>query len=200
MVSVGEVRVLLQIPCILFRVQLNYELKKGFIMAKQIIGSLNCAFFTFVSVIERICEFVTVIGFVLLILLVTLQVIGRYLLANPVYWSEELARYVFVWTSWFGASLALRRYQLIALTFIAEKLPVQYQKRLKIVNLLLITGFIFLFTKYGIVLLNLAKKGQTVSPALTIPMYYVYYIFPFVGVIMFIFSITSLIEFLQGKN
>ncbi len=200
MVSVGEVRVLLQIPCILFRVQLNYELKKDVIMAKQIIGSLNCAFFTFVSVVERICEFVTVIGLVLVILLVTVQVIGRYVLANPVSWSEELARYVFIWTSLFGASLALRRSQLIGVTFIAEKVPVQYQKRLEIVKLLLITGFIFIFTKYGIVLLNLAKKGQTVSPALTIPMYYIYYIFPFAGVIMFIFSIASLIELLQGKN
>lgn len=169
-------------------------------MAKQIIGSLNCALFTFVSVIERVCEFVVIIGLVMVILLIAVQVIGRYVLANPVSWSEELARYVFIWTTIFGASLALRRFQLIGATFFVEKIPVRYQKWCRAMGLLLITGFIFIFIRYGIVLLNVAKKGNTISPALTIPMYYVYYIFPVGGVVMFIFSIASLVEVLQGKN
>lgn len=168
-------------------------------MAKQIIGLLNCALFTFVNVIERVCEFVTVIGLVMVILLILVQVIGRYTLVNPVYWSEELARYLFVWTTLFGASLALRRFQLVGVSFLVEKLTVRYQKWCKAVGLLLIAVFIFVFIRYGIVLLNVAKKGNTVSPALTIPMFYVYYIFPIAGVIMFIFSIASLVEVLQGK-
>ena len=169
-------------------------------MVKQIIGLLNCALFTFISIIERVCEFVTIIGLVIVVLLIIAQVIGRYVFANPVYWSEELARYVFIWTTLFGVSLALRRSQLVGVDFFVEKFRVRYQKWCKAVGLLLIAGFIFVFTRSGIVLLNIAKKGNTISPALTIPMYYVYYIFPVAGVIMFIFSIASLVEVLQGKN
>ena len=49
------------------------------------------------------------------ILLVTLltavtfaQVITRYVLGDPLIWSEEAARYLFVWVSMVGAALALR--------------------------------------------------------------------------------------------
>lgn len=167
---------------------------------KQIIVLLNCFLSTFISVIERVCVFVTTIGLFICILLIVVQVIGRYLFTNPIYWSEELARYVFIWTTLFGASLAFRRSELIGVDFFVEKLHVRNRKICKLVGLLLITGFIFIFIRYGIVLLNIAKKSNTISPALAIPMYYMYYIFPFAGVIMFIFSIASLVEMLQGKK
>ena len=36
------------------------------------------------------------------------QVVTRYLLGDPLIWSEEAARYLFVWVSMIGAALALR--------------------------------------------------------------------------------------------
>src|SRR6185295_14528954 len=41
--------------------------------------------------------------------LVTIQVFARYVLNDTPPWSEELCRYLFVWASFLGACLAMRR-------------------------------------------------------------------------------------------
>ena len=40
------------------------------------------------------------------VVLVFVQVIMRYVFHNSLYWSEELARFVFLWFSWITADLS----------------------------------------------------------------------------------------------
>jgi TRAP-type C4-dicarboxylate transport system permease small subunit len=55
---------------------------------------------------------------------VTLAQVGaRYLLGAPLIWSEEAARYLFVWVSMIGAALAVRQGAHYALTALVEQLP-----------------------------------------------------------------------------
>lgn len=42
------------------------------------------------------------------VIIVFIQVIMRYLFHNSLSWSEEVARYLFLWLSWIGASYAVR--------------------------------------------------------------------------------------------
>jgi TRAP-type C4-dicarboxylate transport system permease small subunit len=44
-----------------------------------------------------------------IVLLTLAQVLFRYVLNSPLGWSEELARYAFVWVTFLGASVLLRR-------------------------------------------------------------------------------------------
>ncbi|WP_270934966.1 TRAP transporter small permease [Falsiroseomonas oryzae] len=51
------------------------------------------------------------------------QVMARYAFGAPLIWSEEAARYLFVWVSMIGAALAARQGAHYALTALVERLP-----------------------------------------------------------------------------
>jgi TRAP-type C4-dicarboxylate transport system permease small subunit len=51
------------------------------------------------------------------------QVVARYVFGAPLIWSEEAARYLFVWVSMIGAALAARQGAHYALTALVERLP-----------------------------------------------------------------------------
>jgi TRAP-type C4-dicarboxylate transport system permease small subunit len=51
------------------------------------------------------------------------QVITRYVLNDPLIWSEEAARYLFVWVSMIGAALALREGGHFGLDLLIRSMP-----------------------------------------------------------------------------
>jgi TRAP-type C4-dicarboxylate transport system permease small subunit len=51
------------------------------------------------------------------------QVVTRYGLSNPLIWSEELARYLFVWVSMIGAALAIREGGHFGLDLLVRRVP-----------------------------------------------------------------------------
>ena len=55
--------------------------------------------------IDKVLTWVCVVLFAALVLDVMWQVVTRQILNNPSAWSEELAKYLFIWLGLFGASL-----------------------------------------------------------------------------------------------
>lgn len=51
------------------------------------------------------------------------QVVFRYVLASPLVWSEELARYLFVWVTMIGAAMAVRTGLHYGLDILVKPLP-----------------------------------------------------------------------------
>lgn len=51
------------------------------------------------------------------------QVVFRYVFNAPLTWTEELARYCFIWACYLGAPLATRRGNHVTIAFVAERLP-----------------------------------------------------------------------------
>ena len=51
------------------------------------------------------------------------QVVTRYGLSDPLIWSEELARYLFVWVSMIGAALAIRQGGHFGLDLLIRRVP-----------------------------------------------------------------------------
>lgn len=149
---------------------------------------------------ERICSIISIILLVSVILLIFLQIISRYVFSSPYSWTEELARYMFILLCFLGASLALRRYELVGVEFIISKINTKSRHIIKVISSTLLVLFVLLFVRYGFVLINIAKEGGTISPSLQIPMFIIYYIFPFSGIFMLIFAITCFIETLQNDN
>jgi len=156
-------------------------------------------FFAIVKVLEKLVGLLLIIGLSVIIILMTMQIINRYFVRNPFVWTEELCRYIFVWITIMGAGLALRRFELVGVNFILDKIPGKIQTLIRVVGLLGITLFIFILTRYGLKLLMTAVRGRTLSPALRLPMHIVYLIFPIGGTIMFIFAIACIVEVLMGK-
>src|SRR5262252_6891073 len=55
--------------------------------------------------------------------LVSVQVFARYVLNNTPPWSEELCRYLFVWASFLGACVAMRRAAHLGVDSLVVRLP-----------------------------------------------------------------------------
>lgn len=64
----------------------------------------------------------------LMVLLLAVQVIWRYFLNSPLVWTEELARYVFLWITFLGISYGLRKNAHIAVEMLVDSLPARLRK------------------------------------------------------------------------
>ncbi len=78
------------------------------------------------------------------VVLIAAQVICRYVLLSPISWSEQLARYIFIWVCMLGAPLALHKGATYNFDVLITKLPDKILKCVHIFN-----DFIaFLFCAY----------------------------------------------------
>lgn len=60
-------------------------------------------------VLDRIALTGAVLGLLAMVAAVVVQIIGRYIFAEPPFWTEELARYAMIWAGCLGATVAFRR-------------------------------------------------------------------------------------------
>jgi TRAP-type C4-dicarboxylate transport system permease small subunit len=74
-------------------------------------------------------------------LIVFLQVIYRYILTEPLHWSEEMARYLFVWLSLLGATLAFQRRGHFGFEILVQRFSPRNRRVLGVV-IHLLTGFL----------------------------------------------------------
>lgn len=78
------------------------------------------------------------------------QVIARYAFGAPLIWSEEAARYLFVWVSMLGAALAARQGGHYALTALSERLPAAPARAARVVVLVVSAGFLLVLLVTGV--------------------------------------------------
>lgn len=107
--------------------------------------------------------------------LVFLQVIMRYVFSSSLSWSEELARYLFLWQIWLGASYAVKERKHLRIEAVQSMIKSASGKiRFELVALFLWLVFsIFMVYKGGELVKLLFVRGQ-VSPAMRVPMAYAY--------------------------
>ena len=78
-------------------------------------------------------QLVAAITLVVLIAAAAIQVVTRYVIAQPPGWTDELARFAFVWCSALGAVVALDKGMHAGITLLEEKLPEAGRRVLKII-------------------------------------------------------------------
>ncbi|MFA5028834.1 MAG: TRAP transporter small permease [Candidatus Methylomirabilota bacterium] len=123
--------------------------------------------------------------------LVFLTVIYRYFLLAPISWGEEMARFLFIALSMFGAALAMRDGAHFRITILADKFPPALLRATEVgIGLLtsLVLGIVMV-KGWGLTLLNQNQE----SPALGVPMSIPYLAVPLGAVVMLIFTWTSLL-------
>lgn len=138
---------------------------------------------------------------VLMVLLALWQVISRYFLNKPSTTSEELLIYCFVWVSLLGAAYVFGKRDHMAMSFFVEKLPPAKNNLTKIISEVAVLVFAGAVLVYGGIEITKLAMGQ-VSPALGVPMGYIYTVLPLSGVITIIYSVINLKELLikDGKK
>ena len=88
---------------------------------------------------------------------VFLQVIFRYVLNLPLFWTEELARYCLVWSSLLGSAVAVKRGQHIAVDIFMERLPPILRRWLTIIALISVAAILTIILWGGIQLVAITR-------------------------------------------
>ncbi|MCP3027658.1 TRAP transporter small permease [Halobacillus sp. A5] len=124
------------------------------------------------------------------------QVISRYFLNAPSTFTEELLRFLLVWTSILGATYAFGSNQHLAITFLKNKFKGKNKLVVRIINDIFILGFAYLIMIRGGMEVVNVTMGQ-LTPILGIPMGVVYSILPISGVLVIIYKLLLLPEYKQ---
>jgi len=134
-----------------------------------------------------------------LMALMTLDVLWgvftRYVAGSQSSWTEELARFLLIWIGLLGAAYAAGQRMHLAIDLLPRRLDKAGRRRLQVViNVLVITfaATVMVVGGFRYVYLTLTL-GQT-SPALQIPMGYVYLIVPISGLLVILYKLVELIQ------
>ncbi|HID69009.1 MAG TPA: TRAP transporter small permease [Desulfobacterales bacterium] len=131
-------------------------------------------------------------------LLVAVQVFFRYVLNSSLFWSEELARYMLVWLSFFGATVAYYRNLHPGVDTLNTMLPRQHQRLTRITVDLVAMALGAVMVISGTQFAWFVR--MQISPALSINKWIVLIIIPLSGVIFFIYALLFFLKSLQQKK
>jgi TRAP-type C4-dicarboxylate transport system permease small subunit len=123
---------------------------------------------------------------------VLLQVIYRYLLTQPLDWSEELARYLFVWISMLGAALSVQKRGHFGMDFFFRKFSEKVRRIITYLIYLSMGGVVFVILVEGIVLVQ--RTAAQTSPAMEISMGLAYACLPVGAALMAIHLLVIILK------
>ncbi len=138
--------------------------------------------------------------FLMLVMIVTAfaQVIFRFVIQMSLDWSEELARYAFLWCMFISAGMAVKHRRHIKVEFIMEMLPKKVRFGLEIISDLIWMAFCLLLVKDGIGLLEFVKTQ--VSPSMEVPFKYIYTSLPVGAALMFLRLLQQMVRRFRGGD
>ncbi|MGR6980404.1 TRAP transporter small permease [Testudinibacter sp. P27/CKL/0425] len=149
----------------------------------------------FISTIDKTLSALCVTLSVFLVVCVVWQVFSRYVLNQPSTYTDEIARFLFIWVGLIGAAYALGQKKHLAIDLLLTKLESSPKKH-NLLNLLIniiSLFFIVLIMCYGgsKLVLDTMNAGQ-ISPVLGIQMGWVYFAIPLSGIFMLIYLIRDI--------
>ncbi len=137
------------------------------------------------------------LGFTMTVV-VAVQVLFRYVFNQSLFWSEELARYLLVWLSFLGASVAYRRKAHPGIDMLQAKLPATLQKIAAIIVHLASLSLFFIMILFGYRFAHFVRLQ--ISPALYLPKWIIFSIVPVSGCILMLHGINFLLQELAGAR
>lgn len=113
---------------------------------------------------EKLEEVFLVIILIAAVVIVAMQVVTRYVFKIPLPWSEEIARYLFLWLTWVGASYATKERKHVSIDLVYEKLPEKGQMICKVITNIIWLVFLLMMVRLSMKLtLSVASGGQTAT-------------------------------------
>ncbi|MDR3303605.1 MAG: TRAP transporter small permease [Treponema sp.] len=107
-----------------------------------------------------------------------LQILFRFIIQKPASWTEETARYAFIWMTFVGSSLGAKLLGHIRVDMLETSLGGRAKTILGIFSQTIFLIFAVVMTVVGIQMCMALVQRPQLSPALKIPMQYVYAAMP----------------------
>jgi len=159
----------------------------------------------FLSAIQRglngLVRWIIIVLMLVMTVTVSLQIVFRYVFNVPLAWSEEMARFSFVWVSFFGASALMRVREHINVSVFVDRFPPRLRTVAVFLANICALICVYFFLVGGIALTT--NEWRQLAPAMEIPMGWVYLVIPISTGLMAIWIVIQTIEAavkLRGKT
>jgi len=137
---------------------------------------------------DRVVTWFVIVMLLGLTAVVTLQIIAR-VFFEAFSWTEELSRYLLVWSTFLGASMGFKRGSHVAITFAVDLFSARFRPWISILIHALSILFFLVGIVYGIQMIQ--QQVYQISPAMGVSMRVVYLAMPlgFVTMVIHVFPL-----------
>ncbi len=122
---------------------------------------------------ENLEEMIMILLLVCMTCIMGIQIFSRYALHTSLSWSEEITRYLFIWSAFMSVSLCTRKCISIKIDQFIKFFPKRGEAAFKLLNLTISFLLFAYLIPYAAYYLKTTIESGQVSPACGIPMYYV---------------------------
>lgn len=129
--------------------------------------------------------------------IVFVNVFFRYFLHIGLGWSEELARYLQVWMTFLGATVAVKRWAHFQLTIVDQFIPSAARRFTRVFAILVVMLLAAIMIKHGIDITRVTWNQA--SPVLGWPIGYLYLMAPVCGALMIVYALGHLVRAWRGE-
>ncbi len=147
------------------------------------------------AIIDAAIMGAVVVLWVVFFVCVVAQVFVRYVLQLPLPWTDEVARYTFIWSSFLSASVILGRGQHFSIDVVVGRLPAQAIWVIEVIGTVLCLAFTLVLTEKSAVWTWRLSYAR--SSVLELPLGVVYAVLPFSAGYMSIHLIGRLVGLLN---
>lgn len=149
------------------------------------------------EVMDRCINWFLALLMAAMVVIISAQVWYRFVLNDPLSWSEEAGRYLFVWISFIGAAAGVRYQVHLGIDLMHKLLPPAAYRWVTVLVNLLIQIFLLMIIYWGFKILGIIKFQQ--SPSMHISMRYPYMAVPVGAIFMFINSARVMVAALRNR-
>ncbi len=138
-----------------------------------------------------------------MIIIVTIQAVGRSFLKIPTSWTEEVSKYTLIWLTFLGSPVVLYKGDHLMVDLFYVKFKPRVRQWVHLFSDLFISAFCSYVIYFGVMLCMNKFVLNFVSPAAGIPRIFVYSALPVGAAIMLIYSLCDIwdtILILLGKR
>lgn len=161
----------------------------------------------FGHIFNKIEHHTLVVALTVMVVVIFTNVVMRYVFNNSLSWSEELARYLFIWFSWMGVSAGLKDGEHLRVEILATTLKKHgLYKANELVTIFVAAVWLAttaIVTYYGFIVVESQMSLHVVTPAMRIPVWFGYLSVPACSAVIgirLLINIAESVGKLLGKS
>lgn len=139
-----------------------------------------------------------IISLAVMVIVIFTQVVMRYVFNNSLSWSEEFARYLFVWFSWIGVSAGLKDGEHLKVEILSVALAkrglLKSKEMINILVSLIWLATTLIVTYYGLEVVAAQADMNVLTPAMRMPVWLGYLSIPACSAVVGVRLIVKIID------
>ncbi len=141
---------------------------------------------------------VSVTALAILVFVVSVQVFCRYVLQNSLDWTEELARYLLIWSVLFGCSYAMKEDAHLEMSVLRSMTGPRTKKVIHVFSCLMCLVFCIIMINAGMESIENIRWSEQTTPAMQIPAWIIWMAMPLGFALMGIHAVLRMITIMRA--